>query len=278
MLSAGKYHTLTVARISDHGLYLADDEGCEVLLPNRFISLADKVGDTKEVFVYHDSEDRLVASTERPLATVGEVALLRTVDKNIHGAFLDWGLKAKHLFVPNRNQKTPMRIGESYLVYLYEDSRTSRAVGTARLNSYISNSSIALAVGERVSILVAMRLEAGYRVVVNNAHWGMIYTNQLFRPVVLGEKTEGWVAKITEDSRIDISLQQGGYDGIRACADELLALLASAGGMLPLGDASSPADIAAATRMSKKVFKRAAGHLLKTGRVELTPQGIKLLK
>lgn len=126
MLTAGHYHTLTVRRISDHGLYLGNEEGDEVLLPNRFVSLSDRIGDRKEVFVYHDSEDRLVATTERPLATVGQAAFLEAVDKTVHGAFLDWGIPAKHLFLPNRNQQGRIEIGKKYVVYVYSDNITGR--------------------------------------------------------------------------------------------------------------------------------------------------------
>ncbi len=142
MIHAGRYHELTVGRISDYGLYLTGDEGDEVLLPNRYVSLKDAVGDTRRVFVYHDSEDRLVATTEEPLAVVGDIAYLQVIDRNDHGAFLDWGLSAKHLFLPNRNQQGGVVVGHKYLVYLYEDSITGRAVASMRLRSVVGNDEI----------------------------------------------------------------------------------------------------------------------------------------
>lgn len=276
MLSAGKYHTLTVNRISDYGLYLADEEGNEVLLPNRFVALADKVGDQKDVFVYHDSEDRIVASTEHPYATVGQVGYLKVVGKNEHGAFVDWGLKAKDLFVPNRNMKFQMNLGEKYLLYVYEDTRTGRAVGTTKLNDYIRNDRIEVKQGDKVDIIIGQSNELGHRVVINQANWGMIYNNQIFRPVSIGDAMEGYIDRITEDNRIDVALQKSGYDGVKSSADELLALLASKGGTLPIGDNSPPEEIASLTRMSKKVFKRSVGYLLKRGDIEISGNQIKI--
>ena len=174
MLKAGRTQTLTVSRLSDYGLYLADDEGQEVLLPNRYVSLTDKPGDTKEVFLYHDSEDRLVATTETPLLRAGEAGFLRVVDKTPHGAFLDWGLHGKDLFLPNRNQQGGVLKDHRYVVYLYEDSITGRCVATMKLKSFIDNELITVAPREEVRLLVASESPIGFRVIVNNRHWGML--------------------------------------------------------------------------------------------------------
>jgi len=276
MIQAGIYHRLTVSRISNHGLYLTDPEGAEVLLPNRYVSLANKIGDLLEVFVYHDSEDRLVATTERPHATVGEVACLRAVGRNDHGAFLDWGLSAKDIFVPHRKQTIPMEPGRSYVVYLYRDEVTGRAVATARLNEVLSNVDIALQPRQEVEILVAAESSVGFRVVVENRYWGALYRNQLFRPVTVGERMKAYVRKITEDNRIDVSLQQEGFDEVKRAASTLLNLIREAGGTLAVGDESRPERVAAVVGMSKKVFKRALGNLLKQGIVTAKPEQITL--
>ncbi len=278
MLLAGIYHTLTVARISDHGLYLANDEGDEVLLPNRYVSLSDKVGDQKEVFVYHDSENRPIATTLRPLAVVGEVAFLRVVDKNIHGVFLDWGLSGKDLFLPNKNQPGRMDGGSSYPIFVYRDSVTGRVVASSRLSSFLSNAQLTVAVRDEVDLFVAMRNELGFRVVINNRHWGMLYHNQIFSPMDIGDRTRGYIRKITDDNRIDVSLQREGYDEVKTAADRILALLAQSGGSLLLGDQTAPEEINAALGMSKKVFKRAAGYLMKQGTAEVGPNSIKTIK
>ena len=211
MLKAGRTQTLTVSRTTEHGIYLADEEQAEVLLPNRYTSLADKVGDRKEVFVYHDSEDRLVATTEQPLLRVGEAGYLRVVDKTAHGAFLDWGLHGKDLFLPNRNQQGGILIGHSYVVYLYEDNVTGRCVATTKLKSFVNNDPITVAERQRVTLLVASESEIGYRVIVENRHWGMIYRNQIFRTVAVGDRMKGFVQRITDDNRIDLSLKQAGF-------------------------------------------------------------------
>ena len=274
MLKAGRTQTLTVSRTTEHGIYLADEEQAEVLLPNRYTSLADKVGDRKEVFVYHDSEDRLVATTEQPLLRVGEAGYLRVVDKTAHGAFLDWGLHGKDLFLPNRNQQGGILIGHSYVVYLYEDNVTGRCVATTKLKSFVNNDPITVAERQRVTLLVASESEIGYRVIVNNRHWGMIYRNQIFRPVAVGDRLTGYVRRITEDNRIDVSLQQAGFAQVKDSAQTLLQLVRDNGGFLPLNDDSAPEEVTRLTQMSKKVFKRSLGMLLKRGEVEVGEKGI----
>lgn len=278
MLKAGRTETLTVSRISEYGIYLADEEQYEVLLPNRYTSLTDKVGDKKKVFIYHDSEDRLVATTETPLLRVGEVGFLRVVDKTPHGAFLDWGLHGKDLFLPNRNQQGGVLVGHEYLVYLYEDDITGRCVATEKLKAFVNNELISVKPREQVSILVASESPIGFRVVVNNRHWGMIYRNQIFRPVAVGDRLTAYVARITDDNRIDISLQQSGLAQVRDSAETLLRMLRENGGVLPLNDDSDPEVIRQSTRMSKKVFKRSLGMLLKRGTVEVLDDGIRLKK
>ncbi len=276
MLRAGRTETLTVSRISDYGIYLADEEQQEVLLPNRYTSLSDKIGDKKEVFIYHDSEDRLVATTETPRLQVGEVGFLRVVDKTPHGAFLDWGLHGKDLFLPNRNQQGGVLVGHEYLVYLYEDDITGRCVATEKLKAFVNNELISVKPREQVSILVASESPIGFRVVINNRHWGMIYRNQIFQPVAVGNRLTAYVARITDDNRIDLSLQQSGLAQVRDSAEVLLRLLRENGGELPLNDDSDPETVRNTTRMSKKVFKRSLGMLLKRGLVEIGPNGTKL--
>ena len=276
MLRAGRIQKLTVSRISDYGLYLADEEQNEVLLPNRYISLTDKPGDEKEVFLYHDSEDRLVATTETPLLRVGEAGYLRVVDKTAHGAFLDGGLYGKDLFLPNRNQQGGIIAGRSYIVYLYEDSVTGRCVATCKLKSFINNDSITVAPRQEVDLLVASESPIGYRVIINNRHWGMLYRNQLFRPIAVGDRTKGYVRKLTEDNRIDVSLQQEGFAQVKDSAEVLLQLVRDNGGFLPLNDDSAPEEVNRLTQTSKKVFKRSLGMLLKRGAVTVDEQGIKI--
>ena len=273
MIHAGRYQELTVGRITDHGVYLTNDEGDEVLLPNRYVSIKDTPGDTKRVFVYHDSEDRLVATTEEPLAAVGDIAYMQVVDKNDHGAFLDWGLAAKHLFLPNRNQQGGVVVGHKYLVYLYEDSITGRAVASMRLRSVVANDEIGVAPGQQVDLIAASASDIGWRGIVNGRHWGMLYKNQLFTPVKIGDRLTGFVRRVTEDKRIDVAVQKQGYDEVKDAAGRLLAIIRERGGVLPLGDRSTPEEVALLTAMSKKVFKRALGMLMKRGEVVCSESG-----
>lgn len=277
-MKVGRIQTLKVSRISDYGLYLTDDEGQEVLLPNRFVSLANAVGDEIEVFVYHDSEDRLVATTDKPLITEGRVAYLKVIDKNIHGAFLDWGVSGKDLFLPNRNQQGGVLAGRSYVVWLYVDNITGRCVATMKLKGFIDNDVITVEPRQKVDLLIASESPIGYRAIINSRHWGMIYKNQIFTDVRVGDSLEGYVRRITEDNRIDLSLRREGYDGVAASAETLYSLLQSNGGVLSVGDDSSPEEVHAVTQMSKKVFKRAVGMLLKRGDIVAEGHQIKLKK
>ena len=273
----GEIQTLRVARVSEFGLYLADEEGNEVLLPNRYVSLTQKVDDEVEVFVYHDSEDRIVATTETPKITTGKVAWLKVVDKNIHGAFLDWGITGKDLFLPNRNQQGGVLVGSYKPVYMYVDNITERCVATTKLKSYVNNEGVVtLSPRQKVEALIVSESEIGYRAIVESRHWGMIYKNQIFREVKLGEKVEAYVSRITEDNRVDLSLQQKGFAQVKDSAEVLYDAIVAAGGTLALTDNSSPEEIRDVLNMSKKLFKRSLGVLMSHNRVEVGENGIKV--
>ena len=273
----GEIQTLRVARVSEFGLYLADEEGNEVLLPNRYVSLTQKVDDEVEVFVYHDSEDRIVATTETPKITAGKVAWLKVVDKNIHGAFLDWGVTGKDLFLPNRNQQGGVLVGSYKPVYMYVDNITERCVATTKLKSYVNNEGVVtLSPRQKVEALIVSESEIGYRAIVENRHWGMIYKNQIFREVALGDKVEAYVSRITEDNRVDLSLQQKGFAQVKDSAEVLYDAIVEAGGELALTDNSSPEEIREQLNMSKKLFKRSLGVLMSHNRVVCTDNEIKI--
>lgn len=276
MIVAGEYQTLRIGRIAEPGIYLTDEQEQEVLLPNRHVRLEDKVGNLVEVFVYHDSENRLIATREKPLAVVGEAAVLKAVDRNAHGVFLDWGITAKDLFLPNRNVPFEVEIGRKYLVWLYRDNLTGRVVATTKLNPYVNNNDLCVRPKEQVDILVARRMEAGFRVVVNNRHWGMIYNDQIFTPVAVGDRLTAYVHRISEEGRIDLMLQQEGKDQTDSAAAKLVELLKAHKGVLPIGDKSSPEEIATLTGLSKKNFKRAVGALYKQRLVTIGESEVKL--
>ena len=273
----GEIQTLRVARVSEFGLYLADSEGNEVLLPNRYVSLTQKVDDEVEVFVYHDSEDRIVATTETPKITAGKVAWLKVVDKNIHGAFLDWGITGKDLFLPNRNQQGGVLVGSYKPIYMYVDNITERCVATTKLKTYVNNEGVVtLSPRQKVEALIVSESEIGYRAIVENRHWGMIYKNQIFREIALGDKVEAYVSRITEDNRVDLSLQQKGFAQVKDSAEVLYDAIVAAGGKLALTDNSSPEEIRDTLNMSKKLFKRSLGVLMSHNRVVCTDNEIKI--
>jgi len=268
MLKAGNYHTLKINRTTANGQYLIDEDGEEVLLPNRYVDENSVEGDEVEVFVYKDSEDRIIATTEKPYAIAGEAAYLEVVDKTLNGAFLDWGL-LKDLFLPVRNMPYRMDVGEKYIVFIYTDNVNGRVVASARISSFLSNSEITVNPGDEVNILVAQKNDLGFRVIINNKHWGMLYHNQIFSPVSIGDKLTAFVRRVTEDNRIDVSLQLQGYKEVKRSVDTLMEIIEKNSVVLNVSDDSTPEDIHAATGMSKKVFKRTAGVLLKAGKIKI---------
>lgn len=274
VIRAANYNTLTISRSTDNGVYLTDGEENEVLLPNRYVPESYEIGDPIEVFIYHDSEDRLVATTEHPTVTEGGIAALEAVGSNAHGAFMDWGLP-KDLFIPKRNQAAPIRTGGRYVVYVYVDNISGRAVGTTKVSKIITNDEITIRPREEVEIIVAQRQERGYRVVINRKHWGMLYDNQIFSDVQLGDTLKAYVRKIAEDGRIDVALQQEGFGQVQVAADALMALIEEHEGVLPLGDKSDPEEIRLLTGMSKKAFKRGVGFLMSKGLVESGEESIR---
>lgn len=276
MIKAGNVETLRVNRFTPHGAYLIDELENEVLLPNRYITDKTKENDMIEVFIYHDSEDRLVASTDKPYAMVGEVAQLEVLDCNSFGAFLDWGLP-KDLFLPLSNQQFKAESGKWYVVGVYIDEMTGRITATTKLNKLIKNIDLTVKEGDQVEIVLAEKHDLGFRVVVNNLHWGMIYSNQIFQNVRVGDIFTGYITKVTEDNRLDVSLQKQGVEQMEYSADIIMKILIDNGGELSLGDKSSPEEIYDATGLSKKMFKRGVGILFKNKKIDIENTKIKLI-
>jgi uncharacterized protein len=275
MFFIGKYNHLTIARSSDYGLYLEDVQGDEVLLPNRYVTDDMRIDDTITVFVYNDSDDRLVATTEKPLVVRNEFAYLEVKDVNANGAFLDWGL-SKDLFVPFREQSTPMRVGEKYVVFLYLDHKTSRLIASAKINKFLDNERLTVIEGDEVDALVWERTELGYNVIVNQYHKGLIYHNEIFKNINIGDTRKGFVKKIREGNKLDISLEVPGVERFEPLIQRILDELNAKGGFLPLHDNSSPEEIYQSLEMSKKNFKKSIGNLYKKGIIQMEENGIRL--
>jgi uncharacterized protein len=267
MVAIGDYNELEIIKQVDFGVYLDSDDG-EILLPTKYLPAHYLLGDRIRVFVYRDSEDRIIATTLQPKAKVGDFAALQVKDTSGHGAFLDWGLE-KDLFVPFSNQREKMQPGRTYVVYLYLDENSDRIVATAKYEKYLNQESPALSEGEEVDLLIAGFTELGIKVIINNQYQGILYKNEVFRPLNLGDRTRGFIRKIREDNKIDVSLQKAGYEEVTDAAEIVLDKLKAAGGRLNLSDKSSPDDIYDALGMSKKTFKKAIGSLYREGKITL---------
>lgn len=275
-MQLGQYNQLTITRFTDHGAYLDGGEVGEILMPKAYVADEMRPGDTVSVFVYLDSEQRLVATTETPLARVGDFACLRVNWVNEYGAFLDWGVM-KDLFVPFREQKRRMEVERYYTVRVYIDDATHRIVGTAKVERYLRPASPDdCPRGREVDLLVQQRTERGYKVIVDNAYAGMVYYDQAYRDLRVGERLRGYVSQVRPDGKLDISLQSLGTDRFRDFAEVLLDKLREAGGHLPYGDDTPADEIARRFAVSKKTFKRAIGTLYRQGQIHLVPDGISL--
>lgn len=276
MLQIGNYNTLRITKLVSFGVYLDGGDGKEILLPTRYVPKGAKVDDEVQVFIYHDNEGRLIATTLHPKAVVGEFAFMRVKSVNSTGAFLDWGLM-KDLLVPFKEQKMAMREGKWYLVYVHLDHLTGRIVASARVEKFLGNVPPEYESNQEVNLLVADDTEIGYKVIVNDLHWGMIYHNQVFQRLEKGERLKGYVKGVREDDKLDISLQPLGYQKVDGISQRILEALQMKDGFLPVHDKSDPEEIYSLFRCSKKAFKQAIGSLYKQHRIRMEADGIRLL-
>lgn len=276
MVRIGKLCTLDVVKFTEQGVYLDGGPYGEILLPNRYVPEGCKLDDEIEVFISFDSEDRLLATTDVPMAMVGEFAHLKVVDVNKFGAFLDWGLP-KDLFVPFREQAVPMEKGKAYTVYIYVDDKTGRIAASSRINKYLNLEPVDFQVGDEVSLLIARESEMGFMAIINEAWMGLLYHNEIFQPVKTGEKRKGFVKKIREDGKIDLSLEKQGYEKVDPVSEQILKSLKENNGFLPLSDTSDPETIRTELGISKKTFKKAIGALYKGKLIVIEADGIRLV-
>lgn len=276
MLKLGEFNKLKVLRGTSVGFYLGDDDGNDVLLPHKYIPLESNVGDEIEVFLYKDSEDRIIATTQKPLVQLHQFACLHVKDVTNIGAFLDWGLE-KDLFVPFREQNQKLKVGDYTIIYLYLDEQTDRLVGSCKVDKYFKKEDVDLEVGQEVDLLVMNKTDLGFNVVVNNTYRGLVYENEIFKMLAWGDETKGYVKLVREDGKMDISLKKLGYDSIEPAGQVILDRLQAAGGSLSLNDKSDPIDIQTQLEMSKKVFKKAIGGLYRQKLIVIEEGGIKLV-
>jgi predicted RNA-binding protein (virulence factor B family) len=274
MIKVGTYNDLQIVKKVDFGLYLnAGPDLGEVLLPKRYATDEMEIGQTISVFLYFDSEDRLIATTQHAKAVAGEFASLKVVDTNRAGAFLDWGLP-KDLLVPFNQQKVAMKTGFGYVVYVYQDDISERLLASSKLDRFLDKVPATYKAGEKVDLLIAERTDIGFKAIINNKHWGVIFENDVFGDLGIGKKCKGYIRRIREDGKIDLSLTQTGYAKMDSLADRILLTLKQHDGFLPLSDKSSPDQIAKILKMSKGNFKKAIGQLYKQGDIVIADNGI----
>lgn len=276
MVTIGKHNKLKIIKSVEFGLYLDGQEKGEILLPRRYSPENFEIGDEIEVFVYLDSEERPVATTLKPFAQIDEFAFLKVNWVNQYGAFLEWGL-LKDLFVPFREQKTKMQKDRHYLVYLYWDNLSQRIVASAKIEKFIDDEPIGYLPNQEVDLLIARKTDLGYKAIINNRHWGMLYDNQIFCPINLGDKVKGYIKEIRDDGKIDLLLEPIGYEKIESLAGQIVKNLQLNNGYLPISDKTSPDIIMQHFKCSKKNFKKAIGNLYKDHKITITEKGIKLL-
>lgn len=279
MIQLGKRNDMKVLRMVDFGAYLDAGDIGEILLPSRYVPDGCKVGDEVNVFIYLDSEERLVATTQKSLVEVNHFACLEVKWVNEHGAFLDWGLM-KDLFCPFKEQKQKMQVGYKYVVYAYIDAVTYRIVASAKLEKFISNERPPYSKGDEVDIIVCQRTDLGFKAIVDEKFYGMLFDKDVFKPLRKGDRMKAYIKQVRADDKIDIVLQnESGRELVEGFADRLLQeLFASEGGCLPYHDKTDADEIYRVFGVSKKTFKRAVGDLYKRNLIALTEGGIELRK
>jgi predicted RNA-binding protein (virulence factor B family) len=277
MVKVGEYNTLKVLRAVDFGLYL--DDGQEgILLPKRFVPAGAKIGDDLKVFLYHDGEDRLIATTQEPKGVLGDIVRLKAISTTSHGAFLDNGLM-KDIFVPKSKQLVGMQPNGEYLVKIYLDEQTGRMAATEKLGSFFNNDDLTVKELEVVDLTVYRKSDIGYVCIINNKHTGVLHFNEIYRNIQVGDKFKGFIKKIyPTENKIDVSAGTPGYQRVEGESEKILRLLKENNGYLPYNDKSAPEDIYSFFEMSKKSFKMAVGNLYREKKITLEQTGIKIVE
>ena len=276
MIKVGEYNNLKVIREVAFGIYL--DDGAEgILLPKRFMPEGVKIGDELNVFLYHDGEDRLIATTQKPKGILGDIVKLRCITVTPQGAFLDNGLM-KDIFVPKSKQQRGMIPNGEYLVKIYLDEQTGRLAATEKIEPFLSNDDLTVKVLDEVDLTVYRRTDIGYVVIINNIHTGVLHHNEIYRDITAGDKFKGFIKKIyPEENKIDVAAGKPGYNRVEDETQKILRLLQENDGYLPYYDKSDPEEIYSFFGMSKKTFKMTVGNLYKQKKISLEKTGIKLL-
>ncbi len=277
MLQLGTYHTLEIIKEREQGVYLSDDQGTEVLLPNKYVPESYQIWDKLDVFIYLDHDERIVATTLKPYVTVNSFAYLKCTNVSDIGAFLDWGLE-KELFVPFKEQASKMRVNSWYLIYMYVDEDSNRLVASSKTNKFLDNKLVLLSPFDEVSLIASHPSPHGWNMIVNQQYLGLVYSDEIFQKITVGDQFQGFVKKVRPDGKIDLTLQRHGYRGIEPNAEQILKELQASGGFIDLNDKSDPEDIKAVFQLSKKSFKKAIGNLYKERKIIIEKDGIRLVE
>ncbi len=277
MAEIGKINTLPVVRETANGVYLDGGDLGEILMPQKFVTDVHKESGEAEVFVYTDSEDRLVATTEKPMVMAGDFAYLEVKAVTKIGAFLDWGLP-KDLLVPFSEQKRKLEEGRSYWVYIYLDLMSQRIAATTKLHKYLDNTPPEYTRGQKVDAIIIDETDIGYKAIVNREHSGILYKNQVFRELEIGSEHVAYISKVRKDEKIDLMLDKPGYGKIDPVSDKILAQLKESNGFMAVSDKSSPEMIKMLFGVSKKTFKNALGALYKKRLILFESDGIRLVE
>lgn len=275
MKEIGHTVELEAIKTTPQGIYLITDEQKEILLPNKYIPRNLEIGDKIEVFVYTDSEDRPIATTLIPKVKINHVALLKAVDVNDFGAFFDWGVE-KHLLVPFAEQFVKVEKDKNYIIYLYKDEVTNRMVGTTKYSRFLKNNPIELSIGDKVSFMVSGQTDIGYKIIIEQKYLGMIYKDEVFASIRLGDELVGYVRAIRDDNKVDVSLNSSSIDEIEILANKIYEKLLREKGSINISDKSNPDEIYQMFQVSKKAFKRAIGILYSDRKIQINPNSIVL--
>lgn len=273
MIELGNYNTLKILRSSSVGLFLGDDDVDDLLLPNKYVPKSYELGDSITVFCYLDHEERPVATTLKPYIKRNDFGYLRVAEVNEYGAFMDWGLE-KHLLVPFRQQRSSMKEGQWYVVYCYLDETSFRLVGTSKVDAFLDNEQLTVAVGDEVDLLVSRKSDLGWDVIVNSKHKGLIFSSDVFKKIREGDRLTGYIRNIRSDNKLDVVLEPIGFQSQLSASERIYERLVKEGGVLRLHDKSDPGDIQEVLQMSKKTFKKAIGSLYKERRIDIRADGI----
>ena len=276
MIKVGQINRLEVVKRADFGLFLDAGDFGTTLLPNRHVPEGTEIGQSLDVFLYFNSDSQLVATTEEPIAQVGEWGLMKIEGVNSTGAFASWGIKDKDLLIPYSEQRSRLRAGQTILVYVYTDKASGRIVGTTKFNKLLDKEPANYTCNQQVELLIAERSDLGYKAIIDGKHWGMIFSSDVFGKVFIGKRLKGYIKELRPDGKINLSLQKVGVAKMDDLSEKVLDLLEKKGGFLPLNDKSSPEAIFAAFRTSKGTFKKTIGGLYKQGRIVIEKDGIRL--